>query len=319
MTKILVTGCSGFIGMHVCESLLKDGYHIFGIDSMNDYYSVNLKKERLQKLKSYKNFKFENLNITSFDKLNRIFLDFKPNLVANLAAQAGVRYSLKNPSVYIESNVAGFMNILEASRHNGVEGVIYASSSSVYGGNKKIPFSTYDRVDKPISIYAASKKANELMAYTYSHLYNLNTTGLRFFTVYGPWGRPDMAMYIFAKKMIRGEKIQVYNYGNMERDFTYIDDIVQGVRASLNENYNCEVFNLGNSRTEKLLYMIECLEKQLGLKAIIEFLDIQPGDVQRTCADIEHSKRLLNYNPKINLTEGISNFINWFKSYKSIR
>ena len=319
MTKILVTGCSGFIGMHLCESLLKDGYFIFGIDNMNDYYSVNLKKRRLQKLKSYNNFKFESLNIASLDELNRIFLDFKPNLVANLAAQAGVRYSLKNPSVYIESNVAGFMNILEASRHSGVEGVIYASSSSVYGGNKKIPFSAHDRVDKPISIYAASKKANELMAYTYSHLYNLNTTGLRFFTVYGPWGRPDMAMYIFAKKMMRGEKIQVYNHGNMERDFTYIDDIVQGVRSSLDKNYNCEVFNLGNSRTEKLLYMIECLEKQLGLKAIIEFLDIQPGDVQRTCADIEHSKRLLNYNPKINLTEGISNFINWFKSYKSIR
>ena len=224
MEKILVTGSSGFIGMHLCRNLLDDGYSICGIDNMNDYYDLSLKEARLNQLSDYNNFTFNKIDISNLQDVERVFNKFKPEKVVNLAAQAGVRYSIENPHAYIQSNVVGFTNIIEACRHYNVSGLIYASSSSVYGGNNKTPFSVDDRVDKPISLYAASKKSNELIAYTYNHLYGLNTTGLRFFTVYGPWGRPDMAMYIFADKIRRGEKIPVFNHGKMQRDFTYIDD-----------------------------------------------------------------------------------------------
>ena len=318
MEKILVTGSSGFIGMHLCRNLLDDGYNVYGIDNMNDYYDVSLKEARLNLLRDYDNFTFNKIDISSLKDVKRVFNNFKPEIVVNLAAQAGVRYSLENPHAYIQSNVVGFTNIIEACRHHKVSGLIYASSSSVYGGNKKIPFSVDDRVDKPISIYAASKKANELIAHTYSHLYGLNTTGLRFFTVYGPWGRPDMAMYIFADKIRKGEKIPVFNHGKMQRDFTYIDDIVNGIRASIENNYSYEIFNLGNNRCEDLMDMISYLEKALDKKAEIEYMDIQPGDVEKTFANIDYSISKLNYKPKITIQEGIPKFIEWYKSYHNI-
>lgn len=316
MRKILVTGSSGFIGMSLSKSLLEDGFSVFGIDNMNSYYDVNLKKNRLAHLKKYKNFQFENIDISNFNKLNKVFGDFNPEMVVNLAAQAGVRYSIENPQAYMQSNIIGFMNVLESCRYQNVEGLIYASSSSVYGGNKKTPFSVKDRVDKPISIYAASKKSNELMAYSYSHLYKLNTTGLRFFTVYGPWGRPDMAMYIFADKISKGEPIQVFNHGNMMRDFTYIDDIISGIRSSIEKNYSCEIFNLGNNCSENLMSMINIIENKIGKKAKMKLVDIQPGDVRKTFADIEYSVNKLGYNPKTQIEEGIPKFVDWYKQYK---
>jgi len=316
--KILVTGSSGFIGMHLCKSLLGDGYNVYGIDNMNDYYDVSLKEARLNLLRDYDNFTFNKIDISSLKDVERVFNKFNPEKVVNLAAQAGVRYSIENPHAYIQSNVVGFTNIIEACRHHKVSGLIYASSSSVYGGNEKIPFSIDDRVDKPISIYAASKKANELIAYSYNHLYGLNTTGLRFFTVYGPWGRPDMAMYIFADKIRNGEKIPVFNHGKMQRDFTYIDDIVNGIRSSIENNYSCEIFNLGNNRFEDLMDMVSYLEKALDKKAEIEYMDIQPGDVEKTFANIDYSISKLNYKPKITIQEGIPKFIEWYKSYHKI-
>ena len=316
MDRILVTGSAGFIGMHLCQSLCQKGFKVLGIDNLNDYYDINLKKQRNIVLSQYSNFSFKKIDITDAVELNKNFKTFLPDKVVNLAAQAGVRYSLENPNAYIESNIVGFMNILEACRHNKVEGLIYASSSSVYGGNKKIPFSVSDRVDNPISIYAASKKANELMANTYSHLFGLNTTGLRFFTVYGPWGRPDMAMYIFAEKIAKGEEIEVFNHGNMKRDFTYVDDIVSGILRCIDLNYKNEIFNLGNHRCEDLSIMIKLIEEHLEKKAKIKFLDMQPGDVKSTFADIDHSKVKLGYSPKTTILEGIPKFIKWFKSYK---
>ena len=313
--KILVTGCSGFIGMHLCKNLLEDEHEILGIDNINDYYDVNLKRSRLALLTKFKNFSFEQLDISNYQKLTSTFLNFKPLKVVNLAAQAGVRYSLENPSAYINSNIVGFMNVLECCRYNKVKGLIYASSSSVYGGNKKIPFSTNDRVDKPISIYAATKKANELMAHTYSHLYDLNTTGLRFFTVYGPWGRPDMAMYIFTKKISSGQPIYVFNNGDMFRDFTYIDDIVSGLKSALSKNYKCEVFNLGNNKIEHLMDVIKIIEKKINIKAKIIFDEIKPGDVKKTFADIDSSKKKLQYHPKTTIESGIPKFINWYVRY----
>ena len=235
--KILVTGAAGFIGYHLCKSLLEDDYEVLGIDNINDYYDPNLKLARLEQLKPYKNFKFEKVDISDRESLTQSFQSFNPNKVVNLAAQAGVRYSIENPYAYMNSNLVGFLNIIELCRHNNVEGLIYASSSSVYGGNKKTPFSVEDRVDNPISLYAASKKSNELIANSYSHLYGLHTTGLRYFTVYGPWGRPDMAMLIFTRKILAGEPIPVFNNGNMKRDFTYIDDIICGTRAAIDKNY----------------------------------------------------------------------------------
>ena len=315
MEKILVTGSCGFIGMHLCKDLLKNGYEVLGVDDMNDYYDPVLKINRLEQISVYDNFSFIELNISNYDQLSNAFSNYKPEKVVNLAAQAGVRYSLENPHAYIETNISGFMNILECCRYNKVKGLIYASSSSVYGGNKQNSFSIEDRVDKPISIYAASKKANELMAHTYNHLYGLNTTGLRFFTVYGPWGRPDMAMYIFTEKIMRGQKIPVFNHGKMERDFTYIDDIIQGIVKSLEKNYEYEIFNLGNNRCENLMDMINHIEESLGEKAIIDFMDIQPGDVKKTFADIEYSKKMLNYSPKTPIAVGIPLFIDWYKSY----
>tara|TARA_B100000131_G_C18122033_1_gene613274 strand:- start:3092 stop:4057 length:966 start_codon:yes stop_codon:yes gene_type:complete len=313
--NILVTGCSGFIGMHLCHNLLVDGYNVLGIDNMNKYYDLKLKEDRLKKLCLFDNFIFQKVDISDWHSIDATFNMFKPRKVINLAAQAGVRYSLKNPQAYIQSNINGFMNILEACRLFEVDSLIYASSSSVYGGNKLIPFSVEHRVDGPISIYAATKRSNELMAYTYNHLYGLKTTGLRFFTVYGPWGRPDMAMYIFTEKIINNKEISVFNNGNMERDFTYIDDIIKGVRSSMRKNYECEIFNLGNNHSENLMDMIAVIENYLGKKAKVKFMEIQPGDVEKTSANIDHSKKKLNYEPSVTINEGIPKFIDWFNSY----
>ena len=316
-SKILVTGVAGFIGFHLSKSLLEDGYEVLGIDNLNDYYDPKLKHARLEIIKKYPNFKFEKVDIADRQSLTKVFVDYAPNKVVNLAAQAGVRYSLTNPYAYMDSNLVGFLNVLELCRHNDFEGLIYASSSSVYGSNEKIPFSVDDRVDNPISLYAATKKANELIAHSYSHLYGLHTTGLRFFTVYGPWGRPDMAMYIFADKISKGEPIQVFNNGKMKRDFTYIDDIVSGIRASIDKNYQCEVFNLGNHRSEELMYMIELIEKNIGKKAIIDFKPMQKGDVPASYADIESSSKKLEYIPTVNIEEGIEIMVDWYIKYNS--
>tara|TARA_B100000575_G_scaffold27000_1_gene18243 strand:- start:52003 stop:52959 length:957 start_codon:yes stop_codon:yes gene_type:complete len=315
MKKFLVTGAAGFIGYHLSKSLIDDGFEVFGIDNLNDYYDPLLKKRRLKDLQSMNSFYFEEMDICNKEKLESAFDNFKPNKVVNLAAQAGVRYSIENPYAYLNSNLVGFINIIEMCRHKKVEGLIYASSSSVYGGNKKIPFSVEDRVDNPISLYAATKKSNELIANSYSHLYDLNTTGLRYFTVYGPWGRPDMAMYIFTKKIMNKEPIPVFNNGNMKRDFTFIDDIIAGTRAAIDKNYQCEVFNLGNNSTEKLMDMINIIENELNEKAIIDFKEMQPGDVKQSYADIDKSKEKLNYIPKISINEGIPEFISWYINY----
>ena len=311
--KIIVTGSCGFIGFHLCKSLLDDDYEILGIDNINDYYDPKLKYARLNQLSSYKNFTFDKIDITNKDLLSKSFQLFKPEKVVNLAAQAGVRYSIENPQAYMDANLVGFLNIIESCRRNNVDGLIYASSSSVYGGNMKIPFGVEDRVDNPVSLYAATKKANELIANSYSHLYGLNTTGLRYFTVYGPWGRPDMAMFIFTKKIMAGESISVFNNGNMKRDFTYIDDIISGTRSALDKNYKCEIFNLGNNKSEQLMHMISLIEKELDKKAKINFQPMQPGGVKESYADIKHSMEKLNFFPKTSIEDGIPNFIDWFK------
>lgn len=318
MEKILVTGSAGFIGMHLCKRLLDDGYRVYGIDNLNDYYDVSLKEARLKILSDYSDFTFNKIDISNLNNVETVFEVFKPQKVVNLAAQAGIRYSLKNPHSYIKSNIVGFTNIIEACKKYSVKGLIYASSSSVYGGNKMTPFSVDDRVDKPISLYAASKRSNELIAHTYHHLYGLNSTGLRLFTVYGPWGRPDMAVYIFADNIKKGKKIPVFNYGKMQRDFTYIDDIVNGIMASLEKNYSFEIFNLGNNRSEDLMELIKHLEEELNQTANIEFLKIQPGDVEVTYANIDHAKEKLNYKPKISIKEGIPKFIEWFTKYHEL-
>jgi UDP-glucuronate 4-epimerase len=332
--KILVTGATGFIGFHLCKSLLEDEYEVLGIDNINDYYDVNLKYARLKELgistssittnsspikhipsSIYKNYSFFKLDIADRDSITQLFQSFNPNMVVNLAAQAGVRYSIENPYAYMNSNLVGFLNIIELCRHNNVEGFIYASSSSVYGGNKKIPFSVDDRVDNPISFYGASKKSNELIANAYSHLYGLNTTGLRYFTVYGPWGRPDMAMFIFTKNILAGEPIPVFNNGKMKRDFTYIDDIISGTRAAIDKNYKCEVFNLGNHKSEQLMDVVSLIEQNLGKKAEIEFLPMQSGDVPESFADIDYSYEKLSFQPIVSINEGVPKFIEWYKSY----
>ena len=313
--KILVTGAAGFIGFHLCKSLLDDGYEVLGIDNINDYYDPNLKLTRLEQLKPYKNFTFEKVDIADRESITQSFKSFNPRKVVNLAAQAGVRYSIENPYAYVESNLVGFLNIIELCRHNKVDGFIYASSSSVYGGNTKMPFSVNDRVDNPISLYAASKKANELIANSYSHLYGLHTTGLRYFTVYGPWGRPDMAMFIFAKKILVGEPIPVFNNGNMKRDFTYIDDIISGTISAIEKNYPCEVFNLGNNKSENLMNMISIMERELNQKAIIDLQSMQPGDVKESFADIVYSSEKLDYYPTTDIIDGIPLFISWYKKY----
>jgi UDP-glucuronate 4-epimerase len=313
--KILVTGCAGFIGMHLCRSLLNDGFEVLGIDNINDYYDPKLKHARLDQLAPNKHFTFEKIDIADREPLTKAFIDFKPQKVVNLAAQAGVRYSIENPYAYMDANLVGFLNIIELCRHNDVEGLIYASSSSVYGGNTKIPFSVEDRVDNPISLYAATKKSNELIANAYSHLYGLHTTGLRYFTVYGPWGRPDMAYYLFTNKIANGEPIQAFNHGNMKRDFTYIDDIITGTRSAIDKNYKCEIFNLGNHRSEQLMDVVSLIEENLGKKAKIEFLPMQPGDVPESIADIDKSKNLLGFQPKTDVEKGIKQFIQWYFQY----
>ena len=316
--KILVTGSAGFIGFHFSKNLLEDGFEVLGIDNINDYYSPGLKEARLAELKCFKNFTFKKIDITDKDLLTDSFTYFNPEKVVHLAAQAGVRYSTENPYAYLDANLTGFLNILELCRHNGVEGLIYASSSSVYGANTKIPFSVDDNTDHPIALYGATKKANELMAHSYSHLYGLHTTGLRYFTVYGPWGRPDMAYYIFTEKISKGESIPVNNHGNMKRDFTYIDDIISGTRLAMENNYPCEIFNLGYHKSENLMDMIGIIEKNLGIKAKIDFQPMQPGDIPESFADIKKSTEMLNYQPTTNIDEGIPRFIDWYKNYYNI-
>lgn len=313
--RLIVTGAAGFIGFHLTKSLLDSGYYVLGIDNLNNYYDVNLKNARLSILQQNSNFIFKKFDICNLKELEKTFISFQPNKVINLAAQAGVRYSIKNPYAYLNSNLKGFLNIIELCCHNNVEGLIYASSSSVYGGNKKNPFSVNDRVDNPISFYAATKLANELIANSYSHMYGLHTTGLRYFTVYGSWGRPDMAMMIFIKKILAGEPISVFNHGNMKRDFTYINDIVSGTRSAIENNYKCEVFNLGNHKSENLMDMIRLIEKNIKRKAVIDFLPMQPGDVKESFADIKYTTKMLSWSPKIDIKTGIPIVIDWYKKY----
>ena len=317
--NIIITGAAGFIGFHTTLALLKKKINVYGIDDLNPYYDIRLKKDRLAILKKYENFHFlkkkiEDKRIHSFFKKKDI------DVIINLAAQAGVRHSLKNPYVYVESNVLGQVNMLELAKNVEAKKFIYASSSSVYGGNKKMPFSVSQRVDNPISLYAATKKSSELIAECYSHLFNIKCIGLRFFTVYGPWGRPDMATFIFTKNIIEGKTLQIFNYGKMERDFTYIDDIVQGILGALKKNIsNHKVYNLGNSNPEVLLEFVELIEKTLNKKAQKKLLPIQPGDVSKTFADITESKKDLKFSPKTKISEGIPKFISWYKEYYRVR
>ena len=310
-----MTGCAGFIGMHLCQSLLKDGYEIFGIDNINSYYDKNLKMDRLSILEKNSNFSYKIIDLNNNEALEKIFKKFSPDRVVNLAAQAGVQYSLANPYAYIDSNISGFMNILDCCSSFNVEGLIYASSSSVYGANIKTPFSEYDYTDNPISIYAVTKKTNELMANVYSNLHGINCTGLRFFTVYGPWGRPDMSYYIFTKNILENKKIHIYDEGRVERDFTYIDDIINGVRSAINKNYRNEIFNLGNNKKEKVLDLIRIIESRLGKRAVIDYKPLKPGDIRSTNADISKSMNMLDYDPNFSLKKGVNNFINWYLDY----
>ena len=329
--KILVTGVAGFIGMHCAKILLDRGDQVIGVDNLNDYYDVGLKEARLDRLTTHDNFKFIKCGIEDNDSLAAVFSQEKPDRVTHLAAQAGVRYSLTNPHAYIDANVMGFTNILEGCRHNGISHLVYASSSSVYGDNKSLPFSEHDNIDHPISLYAATKKANELMAHTYSHLYSLPTTGLRFFTVYGPWGRPDMALFLFTKAILKGEAIPVFNKGQMIRDFTYIDDIVEGVirvldkpaRANANFDQNVpdpatsaapyRIFNIGNGNPVPLMEYIGALEQALGIEAIKDFLPIQPGDVPATSADTQELGAWVGFQPNTSVKDGVANFVEWYR------
>ncbi|MDC0091613.1 NAD-dependent epimerase [Gammaproteobacteria bacterium] len=331
--KFLVTGAAGFIGFHVCQTLLKRGDEIVGIDNINDYYDISLKEARLERLAVESNFSFHKVDLTEKEKISSLFIEYSFDAVINLAAQAGVRYSITNPEAYIESNIVGFLNILEACRHNEIEHLVYASSSSVYGMNGSMPFSIHDNVDHPISLYAASKKSNELMAHTYSHLYNLPTTGLRFFTVYGPWGRPDMACFLFTKAITEGRPIQVFNNGEMRRDFTFIDDIVNGIikvvdkPAQKNNSWNAmepdpgtssapyRIYNIGNNTPVALKDFIAILEKEIGIEAIKEYLPLQDGDVVATFADIEDLRNDLGYQPLTNIASGLKQFVEWYKEF----
>ena len=320
----LITGIAGFIGSHLARNLLIRGDKILGIDNISDYYDVNLKYDRLNSLKSYKNFIFEKIDISNYSNLEKIIKKHKVSKICHLAAQAGVRYSLEAPMEYIKSNIVGHLNMLEICRNYEIRNIVYASSSSVYGGNTKVPFSISDRVDTPVSLYAATKRSDELMSYTYNHLYGINTIGLRFFTVYGPWGRPDMATWIFTKKIINEEPIEVFNNGNMERDFTYIDDIINGTTSILdsckddnNESFS-KVYNIGNNKPENLLNFISLIEENLGKKAIKIMKPIQKGDVPNTYADIKDIQADYNFTPKTKLAEGIPKFIEWFKSYHNL-
>ncbi len=321
MKTYLVTGAAGFIGMHVAKRLLERGDAVIGLDNLNDYYDVSLKKARLAQLTS-PNFRFVKLDIADREGMKNLFEKEIFDAVIHLAAQAGVRYSITNPQSYIDSNLVGFGNVLEGCRHKKVEHLVYASSSSVYGANTKLPFSTEDSVDHPISLYAATKKANELMAHTYSHLYALPTTGLRFFTVYGPWGRPDMAMFGFTKAILEGKPIDVFNHGKMQRDFTYIDDIVEGVvRVTDRIPEPCEtgahykVYNIGNNQPVELGHFIETIENALGVKAQKNLLPMQPGDVPATYADVDDLMRDVGFKPATSIEEGVAKFVVWYKEY----
>ena len=314
--KILVTGAAGFIGTALSLSLLERGDEVIGVDNLNDYYDVSLKHARLARLAPFENFKFIQLNIADRDAMEELFATEQFERVVNLAAQAGVRYSITNPHVYAESNLIGFLNVLEGCRQNQID-LIYASSSSVYGANTKLPFSTDDKVDNPVSLYAATKKANELMAHSYSHLYNFSTTGLRFFTVYGEWGRPDMSPFIFARQILAGKPIDLFNYGKHSRDFTYIDDIVEGILRVIDKpaKSHYQIYNIGNSQPEQLLTFVETLEKHLGKTAIKNLLPMQAGDVQDTYADVSDLMRDFDYLPKTSLDVGIEKFVKWYKTF----
>ena len=334
--KILVTGAAGFIGYHLCEKLLLLGHTVVGIDNINGYYDINLKMSRLNELgifdvfehkvsvsKKYGDkFHFIKLNLEDRIQLPLLFKEYQFDSVCNLAAQAGVRYSIEDPMVYVESNIVGFINLLECMRYHNVEKLVYASSSSVYGNSKSIPFNTNDKVDEPISLYAASKKTNELMAYTYSHLFNIQSIGLRFFTVYGPWGRPDMAMFLFTDAILNNKPIQVFNNGELYRDFTYIDDIIDGIILVLTDKTKniplYSLYNIGNSKPIKLLDFITEIEKCTERIAKKEYLSMQPGDVEKTWADVTSLKKDFGYNPKTEIKEGIQNFIKWYKRYYKI-
>jgi UDP-glucuronate 4-epimerase len=349
--KVLVTGTAGFIGFHLARKLVEQGYQVTGLDSINDYYDLNLKYDRLgtagiprdrvayNKIVTStqsENYHFVQMKLEDREALFELFARRRFNVVVNLAAQAGVRYSLTHPQTYVDSNITGFLNILEACRHHPVENLVYASSSSVYGLNKNLPFSVSSNVDHPVSLYAASKKSNELMAHTYSHLFGIPTIGLRFFTVYGPWGRPDMALFLFTKAILAGEPIQVFNHGRMERDFTYVDDIVGGIVRMVShphigrEDWNPEfpdpsfssapfkIHNIGNNRPVKLITFIEAIEKALGKKAEWKMMPLQPGDVERTWADVSSLKRDYDYNPDTPVETGIKLFIDWYREYYKV-
>jgi len=331
--KILVTGCAGFIGMHVAEILLDRGDEVVGIDNFNAYYDPGLKAARIERLKPHRNFKLVRGDIADHELIRTLFLTERPNRVINLAAQPGVRYSLQNPDAYIQSNVVGFANILEGCRHNAIEHLVYASSSSVYGSNTKMPFSVHDNVDHPVSLYAATKKANELMAHTYSHLYGLPTTGLRYFTVYGPWGRPDMSPWLFTSAILEDRPIDVFNHGSMHRDFTFVRDIAEGTVAVLdriaqpNPEFSRDapdpgssdapfkVYNIGNHQPVELMLFISSIEKALGREARKNFMPMQAGDVVATFADVEDLQRDVGFEPKTTLGEGIAEWVEWYRSY----
>jgi len=315
---ILVTGAAGFIGFHLSKKLLERGERVVGVDNLNSYYDVSLKKSRLEILKTNKDFTFYKDEIQDLPALEKIFREHPVDIICNLAAQAGVRHSLRDPFSYQKSNLEGFLNLLELARARGIRNFVYASSSSVYGNNKKVPFSVDDRVDTPVSLYAATKKANELMAHAYSHLYKIPCTGLRYFTVYGPWGRPDMALFLFTRAILNKEPINVYNYGQMKRDFTYIDDIVEGTIKALERPAPFEIFNLGNSNTVGLLDFIGILEEELGQTAEKNMMPIQPGDVPETSADIQRSRDLLGFSPETSLKEGIKKFVEWYRDYYKV-
>ncbi len=336
MSQHLVTGAAGFIGFHLSMRLLARGEEVVGFDNLNDYYSVNLKRDRLKLLTEFDNFKFVEADLADQAKVDQVFRDHDFDRVVNLAAQAGVRYSLENPRAYTESNIVGFLNILEACRHAKTPHLTYASSSSVYGGGTKMPFATADRVDHPLSLYAATKKSNELMAHTYSHLYGLPTTGLRFFTVYGPWGRPDMALFLFTKAILEGRPIDVFNEGRMQRDFTYIDDIVEGVDrtseqiAAPDPNWNSSapnpstsvapyrIYNIGNNDPVELSTFIETIEQALGIQAKRNLMPMQAGDVPATFADINALEDAVGFRPSTSISVGIKNFVEWYRDYYSI-
>ncbi len=319
--RVLVTGSAGFIGMHLAERLLDEGHEVVGVDNFNNYYSVSLKDARHDRLLGRNGYTGVKCDLCDLETLKNIFMKGSFDVVCNLAAQAGVRYSLTNPSAYISSNLEGFGNILECCRNFKVRRLVYASSSSVYGGNKKQPFSEDDQVDNPVSLYAATKKSNELMAHAYTHLFGFQTIGLRFFTVYGPWGRPDMATWLFTEAMLAGKAIKVFNHGDMLRDFTYIDDIVTGVVSCINADNlaDYEVMNIGNNKPEKLMRLIELISESLGVEPKLEMLPMQPGDVPSTYADIDKIKSKVGFEPTTSLGEGIPRFVAWYKQYHGIK